>query len=62
MSSYSPVRSPRLMKVSWRTPFVGLDVAVDGDVVVDVLVLCNVEDPPVDLVPGECVLSDLEDQ
>jgi hypothetical protein len=34
----------------------GADVVVDGEVVVDVLLVCNVEEPPVDLVAGdECV-------
>jgi hypothetical protein len=41
---------------------VGLEVAVDGEVVVDVLLVCNAEDPPVEFVAGESVLSGLDDQ
>jgi hypothetical protein len=40
---------------------VGVDVALDGEVVVDVLLVCNVDEPPVDFLPGDVGLSGVDD-
>jgi hypothetical protein len=40
----------------------GLDVAVDGEDVVEELLVCNVEVPPEDFVSGESVRSGWDDQ